>query len=178
MFADDTFALDSGSDLNTVISNVNREINKMAVWFRSNKLAVNINKTKYMIFRMRGKKIEANCPNVEYNENEIGEPFDPTLVTPLERFHENHENTECRAYKLLGIYLDEHLSFDKHTAHITNKLTRSLYCIKKAKKILSIKGMKALYSSLVHSHLTYCPIIMNCISAANKQRIIKVQKRL
>jgi len=56
MFADDTFALDSGSDLNTVINRVNIEINKMAVWFRSNKLAVNINKTKYMIFRMRGKK--------------------------------------------------------------------------------------------------------------------------
>jgi hypothetical protein len=98
-------------------------------------------------------------------------------VTPLERFHDNHENIDCRAYKLLGVYLDEHLSFDKHTAHITNKLTRSLYCIKKAKNVLSIKGMKALYSSLVHLHLTYCPIIMNCINTTNRQKIIKVQKK-
>jgi hypothetical protein len=106
MFADDTFALDSGPDLNTVILNINREINKMAVWFRSNKLAVSINKTKYMVFRMRGKKIDNNIANVEYNENEAGEPFDPNLVTPLERFHDNHENIDCRAYKLLGVYLD------------------------------------------------------------------------
>jgi hypothetical protein len=56
MFADDTFSLESGSDLNTVIASVNIEINKMAIWFRANKLAVNINKTKYIIFRMRGKK--------------------------------------------------------------------------------------------------------------------------
>ncbi len=34
----------------------------MAVWFRANKLAVNINKTKYMIFTMRGKKIDADLP--------------------------------------------------------------------------------------------------------------------
>ena len=177
MFADDTFALESGLDLNTVISSVNNEINKMAVWFRANKLAVNINKTKYMIFRMRGKQIDINNANVEYNENEPGVRFDPNLVTSLERYHDQHENTDCRAYKLLGVYLDEHLSFNKHTSHLTNKLTRSLYCIKKAKNVLSIKGMKTLYSSLVHSHLTYCPIIMNCISAANRQKIIKVQKK-
>jgi hypothetical protein len=70
-----------------------------------------------MVFRMRGKKIDNNIANVEYNENEAGEPFYPNLVTPLERFHGNHENIDCRAYKLLGVYLDEHLTFDKHTAH-------------------------------------------------------------
>ncbi len=42
MYADDTFTLDSGEDLNTLITNVNAEINKIAVWFRANKLAVNI----------------------------------------------------------------------------------------------------------------------------------------
>ncbi len=40
MFADDTFSLKSGSDLKTLISLVNAEINKMALWFRANKLAV------------------------------------------------------------------------------------------------------------------------------------------
>jgi hypothetical protein len=57
MFADDTFSAKSGPDLNNLISEVNDEINKMAIWFRANKLAVNISKTKYMIFRMRGKKL-------------------------------------------------------------------------------------------------------------------------
>ena len=64
MFADDTFSAKSGLDLNDLILEVNDEINKMAVWFRANKLAVNINKTKYMIFRMKGKKIEENTPEL------------------------------------------------------------------------------------------------------------------
>ena len=58
MFADDTFSVKSDNDLNRLIDSVNTEINKMAVWFRANKLAVNKNKTKTgMIFRTRGKNL-------------------------------------------------------------------------------------------------------------------------
>ena len=41
MFADDTSALKSGKNLNLLITEVNIELNKIAVWFRANKLAVN-----------------------------------------------------------------------------------------------------------------------------------------
>ncbi len=50
MFEDYTFSLDCGNDLKNLISTVNREIHKKAVWFRANKLAVNMSKTKYIIF--------------------------------------------------------------------------------------------------------------------------------
>jgi hypothetical protein len=75
MFADDTFTVKSGIDLNTLILTVNEEINKIAVWFRANKLAVNISKTKYIIFRMKGKSIDDNTPSIVYNENEPNTPF-------------------------------------------------------------------------------------------------------
>jgi len=45
----------SDNDLNWLIDSVNVEINKMAIWFRANKLAVNKGKTKFIIFRTRGK---------------------------------------------------------------------------------------------------------------------------
>jgi hypothetical protein len=127
MYADDTFSLDSHEDLDTLILSINREINKMAIWFRANRLAVNINKTKYMIFRMKGKKVE-NHREVVYDENEPNLPQDPSLITVLERYHDNHHSSDCRTYKLLGIYLDEHLNLDTHVAHICNKLTRYGTC--------------------------------------------------
>jgi hypothetical protein len=130
MFADDTFSAKSGLDLNDLISEVNVEINKMAVWFRANKLAVNINKTKYMIFRMKGKKIEENTPELLYNQNEPDSPIDNSLISVIERYHDDHQQKECRSYKLLGIFLDEHLTLDAHSNHIVSKLSRSLYCIK------------------------------------------------
>ena len=46
MFADDTCSLKSDTDLNALVNKVNAEVNKMAIWFRANKLAVNKSKTK------------------------------------------------------------------------------------------------------------------------------------
>jgi hypothetical protein len=177
MFADDTFCLNADEDIKTLIQNVNVQINRMAVWFRANKLAVNINKTKYVIFTMKGKKIDENTPPLLYNENEPNEPVDASLITPLERYHDNHPLKEGRAYKLLGIYLDEHLSLNFHTEHLVSKLTRSLYCIKQAKHIIPAAGMRALYFALIHSHLVYCSSLLSMLSAKNVNKIKKIQKK-
>ena len=175
MYADDTFSLSAHEDLNTLANLVNYEINKMAVWFRANKLAVNISKTKYMIFKMKGKKAE-NYPEIVYDENEPGHPVDNSLITVLERFHDNHPTLDCRAYKLLGIYLDEHLTLDIHVNQLCSKLTRYLYCIKQAKHIIPKDGLKSLYYALIHSRLTYCTAILYGITSANKTRLEKMQK--
>jgi hypothetical protein len=176
-FADDTFCLKSGSCMDSLVQSVNLDLNRMATWFKANKLAVNISKTKYIIFRVKGKNIPPNIPPIVYNENEPGLPFSPDLVTPLERIHDKHADKGCRSYKLLGILLDEHLTLDSHVTHICNKLSKSLYCIRKAKNNLNYKGLRALYFALIHSHLNYCPIVLNCLSASNKNRIFKIQKK-
>ncbi len=154
MFADDTFSLQSVYDLDELFIIINAEINKMAVWFCANRLAVNINKTKYMIFHMKGKKI-LNPPVIYYNGNEPNQTHSDARISILERYLENHPQLECRSYKLLGILLDEHLSLDYHVTHICNKLTRSLYCIKQAKHLIPPSGLKSLYYALIHSHSFY-----------------------
>jgi hypothetical protein len=58
-----------------------------------------------------------------------------------------------------------------------NKINRSLYCIKQAKNNLSCHALKTLYYALVHSHLTYCPIILSCTSKTNINHILKIQKK-
>ena len=43
-------------------------------WFRSNKMSLNVSKTKNILFRPRGKKILHNLDKngIIYNSNEIG----------------------------------------------------------------------------------------------------------
>jgi hypothetical protein len=60
MFADDTAGLAKGDNLTNLFSYVNDEIKKIARWFRANKMAVNVGKTKYIIFHARGKPINPN----------------------------------------------------------------------------------------------------------------------
>jgi len=163
--------------INYLINSINQEINKMAIWFKANKLAVNKTKTKFIIFRSKGKKIPINIPQLVYNENDNYSPNDLNVVTFLERYHDKHELNDCRAYKLLGIYLDEHLTFDKQVSHTANKLNRSLYCIRMAKHNLNLQGLRSLYFALIHSHLSYCPTILNCLSTSNKNKLAKIQKK-
>jgi len=177
MFADDTFTLKSDKNLNNLIQSVNTEVNKMAVWFRANKLAVNKNKTKFIIFRPKGKKINDDFPPLLLDENEQNVPYDPSLVTQLERYHNEHVNKDCRAYKLLGVFLDEYLTLDQHVNHIIKKLSRSLYCIRMAKNNVTENGMRSLYFALIHSHLSYCPVILNCLTKTNLAKLTKIQKK-
>ena len=58
MFADNTLGLKSDHDLTNLINSLNSDINKMAIWFKTNKLAVNKSKTKYIIFLTKGKDLE------------------------------------------------------------------------------------------------------------------------
>jgi hypothetical protein len=60
MFADDTACADSDADLDSLIIRANSKLKKIARWFRANKMAVNIGKTKYIIFHNKGKRIDMN----------------------------------------------------------------------------------------------------------------------
>jgi hypothetical protein len=177
MFADDTFCVKSDQNLQNLVQYVNGEINKIAVWFRANKLAVNVSKTKYMIFRTTSKKISNDIPDLVIDANEPNESPNPLLINTLERYHNNHVNKNCRAYKLLGIFLDEHLSLNQHVNYLCSKLSRSLYCIRQAKNLLTMNALKSLYYAFLHSHLTYCPIILSITSAKNKKQIETIQKK-
>jgi hypothetical protein len=58
MFADNTACADADADLDSLITRANFEQKKIALWFRANKMAVNIGKTKFIIFQNRGKNVD------------------------------------------------------------------------------------------------------------------------
>jgi hypothetical protein len=72
LFADDTTCLSKGKNLNELIIYVNNELQKIANWFRANKMAVNTSKTKFIVFRTRGKVIDPNECRLLFNNNELG----------------------------------------------------------------------------------------------------------
>jgi hypothetical protein len=93
-------------------------------------MAVNVSKTKFIIFHTKGKQVDNNI-ELTYDDNEPNQQ-DPILITTVSQIYSNHHDKQSRAYKLLGIYLDDNLSFDFHTQHLLSKLNISLYCINRA----------------------------------------------
>jgi Reverse transcriptase (RNA-dependent DNA polymerase) len=177
LFADDASGLKASKNLPDLIDQCNNEIQKMANWFRANKMAVNTSKTKFIIFHTKGKKINLNEKTLVFNNNEIGKFEDPNLVTPLERICNNNVNHSNRAFKLLGVFFDENLTFGHHVQHICSKLSRSLFYLNRAKNFVDKKSLKMLYFSLVHSNLLYCIGTISVMNLTNFRKIKTLQKK-
>ena len=56
MFADDTSLFISGIYVDDLFSDMNCELNKISLWFKANKLSLNLTKTKYSLFHPASKK--------------------------------------------------------------------------------------------------------------------------
>ena len=91
LFADDTTALYSHNNLAHLIQRVNDELPKINDWFLSNKLALNLSKTNYIIFRSQRKY---------FNDSTCKVYIDDQLL-------------ECKhVTKFLGVEIDQYLSWD------------------------------------------------------------------
>jgi hypothetical protein len=178
LFADDTTCLAENNNLTDLIDYVNSELNKLAIWFKANRMAANVSKTNYIIFRTRGKKIDLNGKSIVFNSNDPDSPHaEPNLIRNIERIHDYHIDPKMQSFKLLGVFLDEHLTLNKHVNHTNAKLSRALYLLKRVKDFVSSGAMRKLYFSLFHSHLLYCINILSFTSQTNINKIMIMQKK-
>jgi len=142
LFADDGSCLAKNKNLHELIAYVNFELQKNANWFLSNKMAINTSKTKFILFRTQGKKVNDDICKIVFNNNEIGKIQDPLLIYPIERIH---NQGAVKVFKLLGVLLDEFLSFDAHLNFLCTKISKSLYIINRAKNFLPKDALLSLY---------------------------------
>ena len=107
MFADDTNLFLSNKDIDKLFSDMNNELNKITVWFKSNKLSLNVNETKWTLFHSSSKKrfLPKTFPNLVINNIII----EWKTVT-----------------KFLGVLIDENLSWKNHIEFIKNKISKSI----------------------------------------------------
>ena len=122
LYADDATGLDSDSDLGILMTRVSVELKKMSMWFQCNKMALNINKTKYIVFHVPSKKVD-NSIKLMLDTNTDNSLPDPSLISEIERIHNGHANPSLRSFKLLGIYFDEHMNFNANSNALTSKLS-------------------------------------------------------
>lgn len=171
LFADDTVLLASDSDINSLVSNINREFKKICDFFRQYKLSLNPKKTQYIIFS-NSPLIHQTPTRVVIDNNNPGEQkaeniFEIKRITP---------NDECPVYKYLGIHLDPSLTFKYHIQKILSKLSRALYILRTVKNFLPINSLITLYYSLFHCHIIYGNEIWSSASDNLLNEIYKKQK--
>ena len=172
LFADDTTGLQKGANISEIGSFINIELQKLGMWLRANKLSINVSKTKVMVFHPKGKKLEHF--EFLFDNNDVGmDNPDPSLINPIERIT---NFSKIPAFKMLGVWFDENLTFDYHTRKVKAKISSVLFSMRKAKNILSNNALKTIYYALVHPHLLYCLPVYSCTSSKNILMLSKKQK--
>ena len=161
-FADDTSLFLSHSNINSLYQIANIEINNLFNWFCANRLSLNAKKTKYIITRSPHNKCDFSDQNLYINNVAL------TRVG---------NNCDEESTKFLGVYIDEFLTWKHHVKHVNNKISRSLFMIKKVKNILPQNCLLTLYFSMVHPYITYgLPIWGNATQSVLKKTSL-LQKR-
>ena len=86
MFADDTNLFLSHKSIDTLFASMNKEIENASTWFKSNKLSLNIDKTKWLLFHLLSHPqtllnllIENICIKREYVTKFLGVLIDENL---------------------------------------------------------------------------------------------------
>ena len=69
LFADDTNVFLSPKDLSYLSDMLNLEIDKRSIWFKANKLSLNLKKTEFMVLKPRQKRTICNIQMSIDNQN-------------------------------------------------------------------------------------------------------------
>ena len=154
LFADDTNIYFDSSNLITLEKTVNEELKKLCLWLNINRLALNVSKTNFVIFRAN-KKLDHNV----------------TLLL-------NKKAIEQKDHvKYLGVLVDEKLSWNFHIPHVAKKIGRGIGIIARLRQYLNPNMLKNIYYCLVYSHLCYGIQVWGSAGQTALNRLMVLQKK-
>ena len=113
---------------------INTELDKINEWLKLNKLSLNVNKSKYMIFKTARRNNMINPLNIKINN---------TYIDRVDEFN------------FLGISFNEQLNWQSHINKISNRCSRIIGILNKLKRLLPLNIKIMLYNTLILSHLNY-----------------------
>ena len=133
LFADDSTLSASLPSLDVeAISVINSELGNVYRWLCYNKIAVNYDKTKFIIFNYR------RSPD-----------FSPLIK--IGKFSIRRTDH----IKFLGLIVDEHLKFNHYSKYIAGKIGKSIGVIYRLSKFLPHNILRMIYMCLIHPYLVY-----------------------
>ena len=103
-------------------------------WLNVNKLSLNVDKTKILIFDNANFSVKIKLCN-------------------------NYAIKECKSFKYLGLMIDNNLKFDIHVDYIKKKIQKRIGAMYRGCSLLPVKYRKMFANSLILPHFDYLDTI-------------------
>ncbi len=129
---------------------INAELMLIKDWLKLNKMSLNVQKSKYIIFHTPKKKLDSLHPII-----------DGTIIERVSEFN------------FLGLTLDKNLNWKGHLNKISNNISKSIGILNQIKRVIPLKTKILRYNSLIPPHLNFGMLVWRY----HCERVSKLQKK-
>ena len=153
MYADDAQFIDADfpSNHQALKARIENTLHVALKWFTQNRLKINPTKTEMVILRSRRQSTNANL-TVHFGNDEI---------------------VPKRSVKILGVVIDQHMSWDCHVSLAVQRCYCVLVSLARIRHKLPKCVSRLLVESIVFPRIRYCITVWGSCTATQRQRVQK-----
>jgi hypothetical protein len=153
-FADDNTVYDSDKSPDIVLSKLSNSFACIKQFCDAHELTINAAKTQLILFKAPGKKLP----------QDLSITLDNCVICP------------SSSVKLLGVTIDERLTFSQDIDNIVRKCHGLLGVLSRAAAMLPTELLKLAYVSLIRSQLEYASAVRASVAPSQLRRLDVIQK--
>ena len=156
LYADDTVLVTSAHDYITAHRDMQHDLDNITNWCKSNKLSLNISKTKSMLLGSKNR-----VRKTRYHALHI----------------DNISIDYVLSYKYLGITIDQSLNFNLHMNQLFKTISYKLSLLQKLRSYTTCNASLQIYKSMVIPYFDYCDVLYQGTSSKHLEKLPKLQNR-
>ena len=145
MLADDTTIHTSGQDVPATISVLQSCLSDVVEWTHLNHMSLNPSKTKYMILTTRQKRQLLRSSSAHLSVD-------------------NQQITEVSDHKVLGVTIDNNLTWGPHIRDLCKTTAKKAYQSAKIKHFLNFHARKTFFQAHIQSGIDYASTLWDSAS--------------
>ena len=155
-YADDSTLHISDKNKTQIETKLQSDSDQVTNWSKNNKMPINYNKTTIMTLGSRHNICKSEKININID---------------------NHQIDTVSSHKLLGVYIDETLSWNPHIDYLCSVITSRITLLKQLSFYVPENIQKLFYQSYILPFIDYGSNSWGSTSITNIERINKLQKR-
>ena len=156
LYADDSVLYHSGLNADDTANRLQVSLDRFGYWCRVNKLTINTNKSKLMVFGSRSRVKKAKHVKIK-------------LAGDLLK--------KVPSYKYLGVVLDPTLNYNHHVSYVIKTVLYKLRLLGKVKKYLNDNVALEIYKSMLLPYFDYADVIFHGSNSGSLDKLQRLQNR-
>ena len=156
MFADDTVIYYSSKYMQTIENKLNADLTLLLNWIYANELAINVEKTEFMV---------------------IGSPQKLRLCSPINLILSGTDISRVETYKYLVVTSDSNLTWTVHTDELSKKVSSRIGMVRRVRPYLTWQMATFVYNTIISPLFDYCAVIWNSCNATASMKLQRLQNR-